>query len=298
VSSSIPSSRSSSSPEPTISVVIGSNAPQAVEACLTSLEQQRDGAEILVYEGSNTPGAVRDRFPWARFVERPNALVPELWRDGIDASTGEIVVLTIAQMVPADNWLDSIRASHRTFDAVGGAIEPGRGLRLVDWGEYFCRYARDMLPFAGRDTIDLPGDNAAYKRPLLDRTSDLFRDGFWEPVVHRRLQREGVALWQDPGVVVRQGRSAGWRAFARQRLRHGRAYGQQRGESFTRVRALVGVAASPLIPFVMTARVVRLVLSKRRNRLRAILALPMIFSFNTVWAFAEARGYIDTMRKR
>jgi hypothetical protein len=298
VSSSIPSPRSSSSAEPTLSVVIGSNAPQALSACLEALEPQHDGNEILVYEGLPSSEQVRQRFPWARFVERPNALVPELWRDGIDASTGDVVVLTISQMVPAEDWLDSIRTAQRRFGAIGGAIEPGDRLRLVDWAEYFCRYARDMLPFAGRETVDLPGDNAAYKRALLDATKDLFRDGFWEPVVHHRLEAQGVTLWQDPAVVVHQGRSAGWRAFADQRLRHGRAYGHQRGEAFTRNRALIGIAASPLIPFLMTLRVLKLVFHKRRNRRRALMAAPAIFWFNAVWAFAESRGYLDVARGR
>jgi hypothetical protein len=298
VSSSIPSSALSSSAEPTVSVVIGSNAPQALEACLAALEPQRDGAEILVYEGEAAPRELQDRFPWARFVERRDALVPELWRDGINASTGEIVALTIAQMIPAENWLDSIRSGQAAFDVIGGAIEPGSDLRLVDWGEYFCRYGRDMLPFPGRDTIDLPGDNAAYKRTLLDQTSDLFREGFWEPVVHRRLKDEGIVLWQDPKILVRQGRSAGWRAFAAQRLRHGRAYGHQRSVEFTTGRTLLGIAASPLIPFVMTARVLQQVFRKRRHRLRAVGALPVILSFNAAWAVAEARGYVDVLRRR
>jgi hypothetical protein len=288
----------SSSAEPTVSVVIGSNAPEALGACLAALEPQRDGAEILVYEGQAAPRELQLRFPWARFVEHPGALVPELWREGIDASTGGIVVLTISQMVPAEDWLESIRSGHRTFDAIGGAIEPGQHLRLVDWGEYFCRYARDMLPFPGRDTVDLPGDNAAYKRTLLERTSDLFRDGFWEPVVHRRLKDEGVALWQDPKVLVRQGRSAGWRAFTGQRLRHGRAYGRQRGGAFSRNRALLGIAVSPIVPFMMTVRILQQVIQKRRHRLRAVAAVPVILSYNAAWAFAEARGYVDVLRRR
>ncbi len=298
MSSSIPSSTSSSSAEPTVSVVIGSNAPQALQACLAALEPQRSGAEVLVYEGRPASSEVRGRFPWARFVEHPGALVPELWRDGIDASTGEIVVLTISPMVPAEDWLESIRSAHRSFDAIGGAIEPGHRLRLVDWGEYFCRYARDMLPFPGRDTVDLPGDNAAYKRTLLERTSDLFRDGFWEPVVHRRLKDEGVALWQDPKVLVRQGRSAGWRAFMGQRLRHGRAYGRQRGDAFSPSRALLGIAVSPIVPFMMTVRILQQVIRKRRHRLRAIAAVPVILSYNAAWGFAEARGYVDVLRRR
>lgn len=298
MSSSIPSSTSSSSAEPAISVVIGSNAPQAVPACLDALAPQRDGVEVLVYEGRPSPAEVRARYPWARFVDRPGALVPELWRDGIDESRSGIVALTIAQMVAAPDWLAAMRSAHDSYDAVGGAIEPGQGLRLVDWAEYFCRYARDMLPFTGRHTIDLPGDNAAYKRDVLDRTADLYRDGFWEPVVHRRLAKEGMTLWQDPAVLVCQGRSTGWGAFASQRLHHGRAYGRQRGGGFTRVRALVGIVAAAAVPFLMTFRVLQLVFRKGRHRRKALAATPLILSFNVVWAAAEARGYVDVLGRR
>lgn len=295
----MPSSTSSSSAEPTVSVVIGSNAPaEALESCLAALEPQRDGVDVLVYESRPSPPALRERFPWARFEERPGALVPELWRDGIDESGGEIVALTIAPMVPAPNWLTTIRDQHRRYDAVGGAIDPGKRLRLVDWAEYFCRYARDMRPFAGHDCLDLPGDNAAYKRELLERTRELYRDGFWEPEVNRRLHEENVVLWHAPELVVEQGRSAGWAAFVQQRLKHGRAFGRQRGTRFGTARNIVGVLASPLVPFVMAVRVLREVGSRRRNRFRALAALPLMLTFNVAWAVGEARGQLDILRGR
>ena len=291
-------SSSSSSARPHVSVVIGSNAPpESLEACLAALEGQRDRSEVLVVEGVATPARLRELFPWARFVERPGQLVPELWREGIEAAEGEIVALTIAQMVPAENWLAQVRAQHGEYDATGGAIDPGRGLRLTDWAEYFCRYVRDMRPFAARDTVDLPGDNAAYKRALLETVRERWRDGFWENVVHPHLAADGVALHQAPEVVVYQGRSAGWSAFTTQRLAHGRKYGHQRGVHFSRARNLVGVLASPVVPFLMTWRVLRQVFRKRRYRLRALASLPLIFSFNLVWAYAEARGHFDMLRR-
>ena len=297
----MPSSTSSSSADarPTVSVVIGSNAPpEALEACLAALEPQRDGVEVLVYEGRTSPPALRERFPWARFAERPGALVPELWRDGIDASAGDIVALTIAPMVPAPDWLLTIRDQHRRYDAVAGAIDPGQRLRLVDWAEYFCRYARDMRPFEGHDCGELPGDNAAYKRELLDRTRELYRDGFWEPEVNRRLHEENVVLWHAPEVVVEQGRSAGWGAFVHQRLEHGRAFGRQRGGRFGTGRMVLGIAAAPLVPLLMTMRIFREVAARRRYRLRAVGVLPLILSFNIAWAVGEARGQLDILRAR
>lgn len=289
----------SSTPQPTVTVVVGSNAPPAsLVACLEALEAQRAGIEVLVYESQASPTALRDRFPWVRFEAAPGRLVPEHWRDGIDAATGEIVALTISQMIPAPGWIATIRRLLVAHEVVAGAIEPGSRLRLVDWAEYFCRYSRDMLPFPGRETVDLPGDNAAYARARLESVRNLYRDGFWEPEIHRQLRTDGVILWQAPELVVAQGRSAGFSAFFGQRLRHGRSHGRQRGVRAGRARNLVRVLASPLVPPVMTLRVARIVLEKRRHRGRLLLSLPLVFAFNVAWALAEGLGHVDELRHR
>ncbi len=289
----------SADPSPTVTVVIGANAPpERLEACLAALEPQREGVEVLVHEGHASPTALRERFPWAHFETAPGLLVPEHWRDGIDVATGDIVALTIAQMIPALDWIATIRQLAGRYEAVGGAIDAGPDLRLVDWAEYFCRYARDLPPFAGRESHDLPGDNAAYARTRLESVRDLYRDGFWEPEVHRRLAAEGVVLWQAPELVVAQGRSAGFAAFVRQRVRHGRAHGRQRGLRWGKARNLAGVLASPLVPFVMTLRVARLVYAKGRYRGHLVAAVPLVFAFNVAWAFAEALGHVDELVRR
>jgi hypothetical protein len=282
-------------PVDSVTVVIGTSRPgRSLEACLDALAPQVDDrVEVLVCESAASDGRVRERFPWATFVVAPGELVPALWREGIDRASGDIVALTIAQMEPAENWIATIREEQSRASVVGGAIEPGARLRICDWAEYFCRYARDMLPFEGRQNVDLPGDNAAYRRAVIQRHSELYRDGFWEPVVHHHLAGEGIVCWHSPALVVRQGRSFGWRAFVRQRLAHGRKYGHQRGVNFSQGRNLAGVLGAPLVPFLMTYRVLRQVMSKRSRRLRALVALPVIFSFNLAWAWAEARGHLD-----
>ncbi len=293
------SSSSARPARPTVTVVIGSNAPPAcLEACLEALQPQiDDGVEVLAYDGHGGAAEVGRRYPWARIVAAPGQLVPFHWRDGIDAATGEIVALTIAQMRPAHDWIATIRAQHAEHEVVGGAIDPGPGLRLRDWAEYFCRYARDMRPFPAGPNVDLAGDNATYARSVLERIRDSYGEGFWEPVAHRRLAGEGVTLWHAPELLVEQGRSAGARAFARQRLAHGRLYGHQRGRHFGRARNLVGILASPVVPTLMTWRVLSHVLAKRRHRGRALLVLPGVLWFNAVWAAAEALGHLDMLRR-
>jgi hypothetical protein len=225
-------------------------------------------------------------------------LVPEQWRDGIDDADGEIVCLTISVMRPAPGWLDTAWHLTRDADAVGGAIEPGEDLRLRDWAEYFCRYARDMLPFPARETGDFPGDNAVYRRHALAATHDVYRDGFWELEVNRALRDKGYRLWHSPELVVYQARSAGFRAFVRQRLVHGRIYGRQRGAGFSAARNVAGIPLAVVVPFLLLARTFREVFSRGRLRLRLIAATPLLLAYDVAWAAGEAVGHVDSLRAR
>jgi hypothetical protein len=284
---------------PDVTIVIGAGAGEASLAeCLAALDAQRSRAQILVVETKESSKSLRQRFPWAEFHVRPGALVPELWRDGIGCARGRIVALTIAQMVPAQDWIEVIIRAHEEHDAVGGAIDPGAGLRAADWAEYFCRYARDMAPFEARDRQEVSGDNASYKRALLIEEWDHLRNGFWEATIHPALRQRGVGLWHTPVMLVRLGRSRGFWAFVRQRSEHGRRYPLQRGAHFTRVRHVLGVLGSPAVPFLMTGRVLREVFARRRYRAKVIAALPLVFALYAVWAFAEARGHFDILVKK
>jgi hypothetical protein len=273
-------STSSGNAPATVSVVIGSNGtPGSVQACLAALEPQAAGVEIIVPDGEG-------------------ALVPELWREGIDASSGEVVCLTISPMRPAADWVATARRMVGEAAAIGGTIEPGEELRLRDWAEYFCRYARDMLPFEVRETEDLPGDNSVYSRAALERVREVYRDGFWEPEVNRAIREDGGRLLQSPELVVRQGRSNGFRPFMRQRLAHGRAYGRQRGRRFSTGRNAAGVLVAVVVPLVLLARTFREVFSRRRLRARLIFSLPVLLAYNIAWAGGEAIGHVDSLRGR
>lgn len=287
----------SASTDQQVSVVIGASAPESsLGACLDALAPQRARAQVIVVESHPSDTQFRARYPWVEFFERPGALVPELWRDGIDRARAPIVAITIAPMVPPADWIDSIVREHERHDAVGGAIDPAPGLRRVDWAEYFCRYARDIPPFDPAERDDVAGDNASYKRALLVEERAHLATGFWEPVIHPVLRGRGVPLWHTPAMLTRLGRSSGFVAFARQRMRHGRLYPGQRGTQFTKSRHVIGIAAAPLVPFLMTLRVLRNVFAKKRYRGQAMASLPLVFAQNVVWAYAEARGHLDLLR--
>ena len=157
-----------STPPPALSVVIGSNgSPGSVERCLAALEPQRDRSEVIVCEPQASPAAVRERFGWATWLELPGALVPELWREGIDRAPR------------ADRGADDLSdgAGRRLAGDAARRARPARRRRRRDrpgqapascrLGGVLLRYAKDMRPFEPHATVDLPGDNASYKRELL-----------------------------------------------------------------------------------------------------------------------------------
>ena len=149
-----------------------------------------------------------------------------------------------------------------------------------------------------RETADLPGDNAVYTRAALAATRHVYRDGFWEPEVNRALREQGYRLLHSPELVVYQGRSAGFGAFMRQRLVHGRKYGRQRGVRFSTARNLAGVPAAVVVPVVLMARTFREVFSRRRLRLRLVAATPLLLAYDIAWAVGEAAGHLDSLRSR
>ena len=197
-------STSSSSAEPIASRSSSARTARrgSVERCLGALEPQVDGAEVIVCE----PTRARRRCASASRAHASSSArarsCRELWRDGIDAATGAIVALTISPMVPAPDWVAAIRerlgAGRRGRRA---RSSPGEGLRVVDWAEYFCRYARDMRPFArarepgrppGRQ-LRLPARAAGAHARAVPRR--LLGAGGQPP----RCARSGVRLWHDAG---------------------------------------------------------------------------------------------------
>ncbi len=84
----------------------------------------------------------------------------------------------------------------------------------------------------------------------------------------------------------------------RQRLLHGRAYGQQRGKRFGAGRNAAGIALAVVVPVVLAARTAREVFSRHRYRARFLASLPLLLVFDVAWAAGEARGHLDALRGR
>ena len=290
---------------PTLSVVVGSqNARHSVARCLNALVDQCNGekVEIIVVDNSTdgTARIVSDDFPAIKLV-RPDQdkLMPELWEIGINQTKGDVVALTTSHFVPERNWIEEILRAHQSpYAGIGGAIENDKSAGLISWAVYFCRYSPYMRPFREVTVNDFAADNASYKRSALDRYCEARGKGFWEFFIHNEMRKDGLELLVTPKIVVYHQESFSLLSFMSQRFWHGRHFGVKRASSVSRLKRLIYILASPLIPAVFLLRITQRVFNKRKHVKEYVFSLPILLLFLLSWAAGEFTGYIwETTRK-
>ncbi len=292
-----------SAPDPQLTVVIAAwETEAALHSCLAALEPQRAGTtEVLAVANFEAPPGLAELHPWLTWVQISNeALIPELWAAGIAAARGEIVVTTTAHFEPAPDWLRSIRVAHRrlTASGIGGAILAPEAGSKADWATYLLRYSGYSELRREQQTEDLAADNAAYRGSDLRAHRSSWLNGFWEPDFHRRVLGAGGTLYFVPGVRVTLRAGFGVVRFCAQRRQHGRHFGRSRATGWVLGVRLAALAASPLVPFILLAKVSGRALARRGHRARFLGALPWLSLFILCWSVGEAEGYWRSVRER
>ncbi len=279
-----------------LSVVVACDrAERTIAATLESIGAACNGIphEILVVHRAdkNVAAVLGGSRHVVRTVQAaPDDAVPMLWARGIAVARGEVIALTTGHFRMSESW------AHALLAEIGGGVVGASGPILFASGTgiiaraiYFLRYSPVMNPPDGTTMGEIPGDNAAYTRAALERHADSFARGFWEVDFHRRVRAEGERLAFTKGAEVVVGTSFDFGDFLRQRFRHGRHFGAYRVAVLGAPRWR-GVVAAPLVPLVLTARILRRALGTPRAVLPALTSLPALVPFTIAWAAGEAIG--------
>jgi glycosyltransferase involved in cell wall biosynthesis len=282
---------------PILSVLIGlRDGAATIEACLSSLGPQLDErVEVIVADASRDDTAERLAavFPWARLLRCHPMNAGQLRREAFAASRGRLVALAEPHITFPRGWAAAALAADRHgAEAVGGAVAPGpRRVRgLGAWAAFLCEYAEFLPPLAGGSTRQTTGNNVIYRRAVLEM-SDL-SDGLWKTWINAGLVARGGRLWADPALVVRHERPYRFRTFLSGRFHHGRCYGATRARGWSRGWRLCRVLWSPLLPPLLSWRVLCAVVPKPRYLFPLLLSQPFLLAFHTSWAAGEACGYL------
>lgn len=294
--------RTSSRSIPSLSVVVVSfNGENLLAKCLASLASQQGADQIEIHVLSKEPRTPQSgSTPCIQWHQvDATTTIPAMRTAGVAKSTSNLVALLEDDCQVGPDWLQSILSAHQSeHPAIGGAIEPGDFKRGLDWGVFYCEFARFLSPFSG-NVRALPGNNVSYKRQAIDQLH--ISEGFYDVFIHEQLQNSGTELIAHQDMVVRNTNTWTLEGCTLTPFHHGRAYaGQRFGPRFNFRRLLYGLLA-PLLPVVKSVRTLREVRSRGRDDLPLVKPLPWILLFQSSWSAGEFVGYLagsgDSIKK-
>ena len=290
---------------PLFSVLIGRVSTEDGERILETLEALRHQdcdltREVVVVDRLNdtTSAAIRVRFPEVTLLAcAPDASLPEMRAQALSASHGKLILVTEDHCVPPLSWLRDFRAvdyEHPEAAAIAGCVENGVTGRALDWATYLCEYAAFAPPIDEGPGASLAGMNVLYKRSVLeDFPPETLTRGFWETTVHPVLAQQGKLLLATNRIRILHCKKFSFRLFAAQRFAYSRYYA---GIRFPRERRLVrwvAALATPVLPALLTFRLVRAARRKASIAGPTMRAVPYLFAFFVIWACGEIVGYLS-----
>ena len=293
-----------SDPAIRLSVVVAClDARGTIDRCLDSLRVASEGVRteaLIVHPDSRALAeSVQRRHQWVRCVSaRKVSLVPELWSTGFRVSRGAVVAFTTGHFVVPTTWVQTLLAAVEAGAVgAGGSVDLADGSSILDRAIYFLRYSSFMPPAPSGPVAEIPGDNAAYARGALERHAGRFARGFWEVDVHRRVRAEGGRLEFAAGATATIGKSYSFRTIFWHRFLHGRHFGEHR-VSVGGTPRWRGILAAPVVPLVLTLRILRRLSGRRRALFAAITSLPAMLPLAAAWAAGEACGALRAAGRR
>jgi hypothetical protein len=252
--------------------------------------------ELIVVDASGDRSAdeVASCYPGIRLLRRrPGLLVPELWRDGLEAADAPFVALSTLQMIPEPGWRQAMLMALEATGAavVGGPIKPPAFRNFISRSVYLLRYVNYHSRVIEQKRVEPPGDNAVYVRDRLRGLEALWRDGFWEVEVHRALRARGerLTMASDAAVVFDQA-SQNFAALLGQRYAHARRYGAGRAQWLGIGRRLGHIAATPLVPLLFLCRIAAALAVRGESMLSWLPSFPWTVPLLVAWSLGEAHG--------
>lgn len=290
---------------PLFSILIGRVSTEDGERIFETLESLRGQDAGLTHEvvvvdrlDDAVSAAIRARFPEVKLhaCDR-RASLPEMRAQALAASRGQLILVTEDHCVPPPSWLRDFKAAHDEHpdaSVIAGCVENGVTARALDWATYLCEYAAFAPPIDEGPGASLAGMNVLYKRSVLEECApELLTRGFWETTVHPLLAQQGKQLLATNRIHIFHCKKFSFRLFATQRFAYSRYYA---GIRFPRERRLVrwlAALATPVLPALLTFRLVRAVRRKASIASPTLRVIPYLFAFFVICAFGETVGYLS-----
>lgn len=286
----------------TISVVIAwVNSFELLTAGIDELlVGNRPADEIIVVtrHGEKEQKRLREKYPSVILIAEPaDTSITKLRSVGVKNSNGSIVVITEDHCVPSKKWLEvAEKRIAEGYDVVGGPVENSWDKRLRDSAAFLTEYAFALLPADAKEqTADengaIPGNNAAYRRELLEGLCRTLDADLWESFYYDKLRAEGKKLIYVPEMLLFHHRPFDFFYFVSQRYHFCRSFAEMRNQSLSwSGRIKYGLACTILPPF-LWLRGLQTLMKKQRMVKEYFICSPLISIYLFAGAFGEMVGY-------
>ena len=179
---------------------------------------------------------------------------------GIQAASAAIVFVGETHSFPEPGCLETLLAAHRDgrYAVVMPAIVNGNPERASSWANLMVTYRHWLAPAERGEVENVSTYNGCFRRELLaaygDRLPEMLEYGSG---LDHELKAQGYALLLEPAATLRHLNVATMAAWLPDRFLGARIWSAARGRRWSRGRRLAYGLASPLIPFLLVARVLR-----------------------------------------
>lgn len=286
-------------PNPKLSVIIASvTGLPYIDECLSALQRQEGNvdAEVIVLNCCNDAVSehIRKKFPQVKLFDFPERLsIPELRFIGMSHADGDIITITEDHCNVKEDWFVEILKAHESeYAAVGGAVENGSVDRIMDWAVYLCEYAGVMPPIPYGEADGIAGNNASYKRSILEKIDESVKKDYWEFFLQGEMKKAGAKFLSTPAIVVYHKKKFGFLYFLIQRFHYSRSFAGMRMVRAPFSKRIFYILSSPLLPALMIWRIFQQVIRKKRHLKEFLLSLPLLMIFMLSYAFGECAGYL------
>jgi hypothetical protein len=198
---------------------------------------------------------------------------------GVRAARAPIVAYVEEHSFPEPEWAQAlIRAHAGPYAAVGSAMGNANPDTLCSWANLLEEFGPVVTPVESGVATYLGGHHTSYKRDDLLAYADALPGMLEsETALHIDLRGRGHQLFLEGSAVSNHVNISQFRAYLRQDFVGQRSFAaaRARARQWSLARRALYVFASPLIPFVRLARVLKQV---QRTR-RAAQLLPQILFF-------------------
>jgi hypothetical protein len=265
-----------------------------VDSLLKQDSRPPDEIIIATRHDVGTQDRLRCAYPGVTILSAPaRTTIPALRSIGIAQARGTIVAVTEDHCVVDSKWVATIeRRMHSGCAVVGGPVENGWAGGLSDWAAFLTDYAGFIPPADDGPVTQLPSNNVAYSREMLDGLCTVLDRGLWESFYYEQLVARGVPLISAPEMIVYHRRPFGIGYFIRQRYYYCRAFAGMRRQFLTKSGRVRYALGSVFLPGLLLLRGLLTLLQKRRFVRRYIQSLPLITVYVTAGAIGEMVGYV------